>query len=76
LFLNFARDQVVEVDANDNVIGRPVHTGLTADLVASLEVTSLAALAALTWMGRVRIVGVLATAATARRRRRPAWPVV
>src|SRR3954469_7977238 len=36
LFLNLARDQVVQVDANDNVIGRPVHTGLTADLVASL----------------------------------------
>jgi outer membrane protein OmpA-like peptidoglycan-associated protein len=36
LFLNYARDQVVEVDANDNVIGRPVQTGLTADLVGSL----------------------------------------
>jgi OmpA-OmpF porin, OOP family len=36
LFMNLARDQVVEVDANGNVIGKPVHTGLTADLVASL----------------------------------------
>lgn len=36
LFLNFANDQVVEVDASDNVIGKPVETGLTADLVASL----------------------------------------
>jgi hypothetical protein len=36
LFLNFARDQVVQVDANNAVIGQPVHTGLTADLVASL----------------------------------------
>ena len=36
LFLNYARDQVVEVDANDIVISRPVETGLTADLVASL----------------------------------------
>jgi OOP family OmpA-OmpF porin len=36
LFLNFARDQVVQVDANGDVISRPVHNGLTADLVASL----------------------------------------
>jgi outer membrane protein OmpA-like peptidoglycan-associated protein len=36
LFLNYARDQVVEVDGNDKVIGRPVHTGLTSDLVGSL----------------------------------------
>jgi len=36
LFLNFARDQVVQVDANNTVISKPVHTGLTADLVASL----------------------------------------
>jgi outer membrane protein OmpA-like peptidoglycan-associated protein len=36
LFLNYARDQVVEVDGNDKLIGRPVHTGLTSDLVGSL----------------------------------------
>jgi OOP family OmpA-OmpF porin len=36
LFLNFADDQVVEVDANDDVIGKPLDTGVTADLVASL----------------------------------------
>jgi outer membrane protein OmpA-like peptidoglycan-associated protein len=36
MFLNLARDQVVEVDANNLVISRPVHTGLTADLVGSL----------------------------------------
>src|SRR6185369_9258292 len=36
LFLNFAHDQVVVVDANGNVIERPVQTGLTTDLVASL----------------------------------------
>jgi OmpA-OmpF porin, OOP family len=36
LFFNYADDQVVEVDANDNVIGQPVHTGFTADLLASL----------------------------------------
>ncbi len=36
LFLHFADDQVVEVDANDVVIGKPLETGLTADLVASL----------------------------------------
>jgi outer membrane protein OmpA-like peptidoglycan-associated protein len=36
LFFNFARDQVVEADANGDVIGRPLHNGLTADLVASL----------------------------------------
>jgi OOP family OmpA-OmpF porin len=36
LFLNYAHDQVVEVDANDNIISRPVETALTADLVASL----------------------------------------
>ncbi len=36
LFLNFADDQVVEVDANDEIIGKPLDTGLTADLVASL----------------------------------------
>jgi outer membrane protein OmpA-like peptidoglycan-associated protein len=36
LFLNFARDQVVEVDGNNTVLGRPVHSGLTTDLVGSL----------------------------------------
>ena len=36
LFLNFAHDPVVVVDANNNVIAKPVQTGLTADLVASL----------------------------------------
>src|SRR5678815_501508 len=36
LFLNYADDQVVEVDANDNIVSRPGHTGLTADLLASL----------------------------------------
>lgn len=36
LFLNFAHDQIVEVDANDDVIGKPVQTGLTTDLVGSL----------------------------------------
>ena len=36
LFLNFADDQVVEVDGNDDVISKPLHTGLTADLTASL----------------------------------------
>jgi OmpA-OmpF porin, OOP family len=36
LFLNFADDQIVEVDGNDNVIGKPLDTGVTADLVASL----------------------------------------
>jgi outer membrane protein OmpA-like peptidoglycan-associated protein len=36
LFLNFAHDSVVEVDANNRVIGKPVETALTADLVASL----------------------------------------
>jgi OOP family OmpA-OmpF porin len=36
LFLNFADDQVVEVDANDNVISKPVDTALTADLLGSV----------------------------------------
>ncbi len=36
LFLHLADDQIVEVDANDDVIGKPLDTGLTADLVASL----------------------------------------
>ncbi|MBS1120432.1 MAG: OmpA/MotB domain protein [Deltaproteobacteria bacterium] len=36
LFLNVADDQVVQVDASDNLINKPVDTGLTADLVASL----------------------------------------
>lgn len=36
LFLNYADDQVVQVDGNDNIVSKPVHTGLTADLVGSL----------------------------------------
>jgi len=36
LFVNLADDQVVEVDANDNVISKPLDTGLTADLVGSI----------------------------------------
>ena len=36
LFLNYADDQIVEVDASDAVVSRPVHTGLTADLLGSL----------------------------------------
>jgi len=36
LFLNYADDQVVEVDGNNDVTGRPVHRALSADLLASL----------------------------------------
>ena len=36
LFLGFADDAVVEVDANDDVIAKPLDSALTADLVASL----------------------------------------
>ncbi len=36
LFVNAADDQVIEVDANDNVIRKPVDTGVTADLTGSL----------------------------------------
>ncbi|HEX3760597.1 MAG TPA: OmpA family protein [Kofleriaceae bacterium] len=36
LFLNFADDQVVLRDAAGNVASRPLHTGLTTDLTASL----------------------------------------
>jgi outer membrane protein OmpA-like peptidoglycan-associated protein len=36
LFLNFADDQVVLRDGAGNVGGRPLHTGLTTDLTASL----------------------------------------
>jgi OOP family OmpA-OmpF porin len=36
LFVNYARDQVIEVDAGNNVIGKPLRTALTADLVASV----------------------------------------
>ena len=36
LFFNAADDQVVQVDANDKVIGKPVDRALSADLVASL----------------------------------------
>jgi OOP family OmpA-OmpF porin len=36
LFVNYADDQIVEVDANDTVISRPLHKGLSADLVGSL----------------------------------------
>jgi outer membrane protein OmpA-like peptidoglycan-associated protein len=36
LFMNFADDQVVLRDDNGNVGAKPLHTGLTADLTASL----------------------------------------
>ena len=36
LFLNFADDQIVLRDAAGNVASRPLHTGLTTDLTASL----------------------------------------
>jgi OOP family OmpA-OmpF porin len=36
LFLNFADDQIVLRDAAGNVGSRPLHTGVTADLTASL----------------------------------------
>jgi outer membrane protein OmpA-like peptidoglycan-associated protein len=36
LFVHGADDQIVEVDGNDAVIGKPLDTGVTADLVASL----------------------------------------
>src|SRR5437763_15665748 len=36
LFLNFADDQIVLRNASGNVGSRPVHTGLTTDVTASL----------------------------------------
>jgi OmpA-OmpF porin, OOP family len=36
LFVHGADDQIVEVDGNGAVIGKPLDTGVTADLVASL----------------------------------------
>jgi len=36
LFVNYADDQVVVRDNNGNVTSHPLHTGVTADLVASL----------------------------------------
>jgi outer membrane protein OmpA-like peptidoglycan-associated protein len=36
LFLNYADDQVVAVDGNDNIVAKPLHRGLTADLIGSL----------------------------------------
>jgi outer membrane protein OmpA-like peptidoglycan-associated protein len=36
LFLNFADDQAVVVDGNDNIVSKPLDTGFTADLVGSL----------------------------------------
>jgi OOP family OmpA-OmpF porin len=36
LFLNYADDQVVVRDANNNVAATPLHTGLTTDLVGSI----------------------------------------
>lgn len=36
LFLNYAKDQVVAVDGNDDVIAKPLETGFTTDLVGSL----------------------------------------
>ncbi len=36
LFLNAADDQVVQVDANNKVIGKPLDTAMSADLVGSL----------------------------------------
>jgi OOP family OmpA-OmpF porin len=36
LFLNFADDQIVLRDANNRAASRPLHTGFSADLVASL----------------------------------------
>ena len=36
LFLNVADDQVVQVDGDDDIVGKPLDTGFTADLVGSL----------------------------------------
>src|SRR5215831_14644219 len=36
LFLNFADDQIVLRDAAGNVASRPLHTGLTTDVTASI----------------------------------------
>src|SRR3954447_26411962 len=36
LFFNYADDQIVLRDAAGNVASRPLHTGLTADVTASL----------------------------------------
>jgi outer membrane protein OmpA-like peptidoglycan-associated protein len=44
LFLNYADNQIVLRDNNGNVAARPLHTGLTTDLVASLGLAGFAEL--------------------------------